>query len=34
VVEITAAALNDQTTVDAKLDEIAVYLDREDLLAE
>ncbi len=34
VVEITAAALNDRRAVDAKLDEIAVYLDREDLFAE
>ncbi len=34
VVEITAAALNDQTTVDANFDEIAVYLDRKDLFAE
>ena len=34
VVEITAAALDDETAVGAKLDEIAVYLDREDLFAD
>ena len=33
VVEITAASLDDRTVVNAKLDEIAVYLDRDDLLA-
>jgi len=34
VVEITAASLDDKTTVDAKLDEVAVYLDRDDLFGE
>lgn len=33
VVDITAASLEDKTTVDAKLDEIAVYLERDDLFA-